>query len=164
MTSNGLPPQLPGFDDPIGLLRACHDKMLAHCDLLEQLLDAPDTAGAQQVVRYFSTSANQHHRDEEEDLFPLINRQSMKIAELIHQLRKQHAQLTSLNALLPALSVPKTVSMRIFALTQPLRTLCREHIQRENRELLPLASSSLSRQQLGAVGEKWQARRGYVAM
>lgn len=169
MSNSGIPKQLPGFDDPIGLLRACHDKMLAHCDLLEQLLDTPDNAGAQQVVRYFSTSATLHHRDEEEDLFPLINRQSMKIAELIHQLRNQHAQLDQLwSELSPALrSVPKDGFHADFrANAAKFCTLCREHIQRENRELLPLASSSLSRQQLGIIGEKMAARRGvrYSAM
>ena len=163
MNKNGMPEPLPGFDNPIGLLRACHDKILAHCALLEQLLESPDTAMAQQVVRYFSTSAIQHHRDEEEDLFPLINRQSMKIAELVHQLRQQHEQLDQLwSSLAPALrSLPKDgFDAEFRARATEFCTLYREHIQRENRELLPLASSSLSRQQLGVVGEKMAARRG----
>lgn len=163
MTANGLPDQLPGFDDPIGLLRACHGKMLAHCDLLEQLLDTPDSSHAQQVVRYFSSSAVMHHRDEEEDVFPLINRQSMKIAELLHQLRRQHKELDELWAgLQPALrAMPKDGFDADFrAGATRFCTLCREHIQRENRELLPLASSSLSSQQLGMIGEKMAARRG----
>ena len=53
MTHNGLPEQLPGFDDPLGLLRACHDRMLAHCELLESLAESPDSKVAQQVLRYF---------------------------------------------------------------------------------------------------------------
>jgi hemerythrin-like domain-containing protein len=160
---NGLPEPLPGFDDPVGLLRACHDRILQHCELLERLPETPDSATARQVVRYFTTSAVQHHRDEEEDLFPLINRQSMKIAELVFQLRKQHVQLDELwNALLPQLrSVPQEGFDADFrARTAEFCTLYREHIQRENRELLPLISSSLSRQQLGMVGEKMAARRG----
>ena len=73
MNNTGLPDTLPGFDDPIGLLRACHEKMLAHCDLLAALLDKDtldDEAreAARNLVRYFSQSAPLHHRDEEEDL------------------------------------------------------------------------------------------------
>jgi hemerythrin-like domain-containing protein len=163
MNNTGMPEPLPGFDDPIGLLRACHDKMLAHCALLEQLLDTPDASTAQQVVRYFSTSATLHHRDEEEDLFPLINRQSMKIAELVHQLRKQHEQLDQLwTAMAPVLrSLPKDgFDAQFRARASEFCALSREHIQRENREFLPLAASSLSRQQLGVIGEKMAARRG----
>lgn len=163
MTADGLPDNLPGFDNPIGLLRACHDRILQHCELLERLLDTPDPAIAQQVVRYFSTSARLHHRDEEEDVFPLINRQSMKIADLIHQLRRQHEKLDQLWAsLAPALrTVPKQgFDAEFRACVTEFCTLSREHVQRENREFLPLASSSLSSQQLGIIGEKMAARRG----
>jgi hemerythrin-like domain-containing protein len=163
MNRNGIPEPLPGFDDPVGLLRACHDRMLLHCGLLEQLLESPDSAKAQQVVRYFSTSATLHHRDEEEDLFPLINRQSMKVAELLHELRKQHVRLDELwNTLSAHLrNIPaEGFDADFHTRATEFCTLCREHVQRENRELLPLVSSSLSRQQLGMVGEQMAARRG----
>ena len=163
MTADGLPQPLPGFDDPVGLLRACHTRMLEHCELLEHLLEQPDPAQAQQVVRYFQTSAALHHRDEEEDLFPLINRQSLKVAELVHQLRVQHTRMEQLwQELLPQLqTLPKEGGAEEFrSRVNEFCTLYREHIQRENRELLPLASSSLSRSQLGMLGEKMAARRG----
>ena len=163
MTHNGLPEQLPGFDDPLGLLRACHDRMLAHCDLLERLAESPDSKVAQQVLRYFATSATQHHRDEEEDLFPLLNRQSMKIADLIFALRREHAELDRLWSLispnlkkLPAGGVDDDTRAAITAFCE----LCRNHIRRENREFLPLAASSLSSTQLGIIGESMAKRRG----
>jgi len=163
MTDNGLPEQLPGFDDPLGLLRACHDRMLAHCDLLENLLETPDNAAARQVLRYFTTSATQHHRDEEEDLFPLLNRQSMKIADLIFALRREHTELERLwNVIAPVLNrLPADgpdddTRMAITAYCE----LCRNHIRRENREFLPLAASSLSSEQLGIIGESMAKRRG----
>jgi hemerythrin-like domain-containing protein len=163
MNDNGLPEDLPGFDDPIGLLRACHEKMLAHLDLLEGLVASPDTASAQQVVRYFTSSAPLHHRDEEEDLFPRLNRQSIKIAELIYSLKKDHEQLDRLWSelapvlrQLPADGLESTFIEQVHAFCK----LCREHIQRENREFLPLAAGSLSQQELGAVGEAMAARRG----
>lgn len=163
MNGKQLTDNLPGFDDPIGLLRACHEKMLAHLDLLEGLLATPDTAAAQQVVRYFTTSAVQHHRDEEEDLFPRLNRQSIRIAELVFALKQDHQQLDRLwEGLAPALKKPPADGFDA-TFREQAETFCRlyrEHIQRENREFLPIAASSLSRQQLGAIGEAMAARRG----
>lgn len=163
MNDTGLPEELPGFDDPIGLLRACHEKMLAHLDLLEGLTTTADAATARQVVRYFTTSAPLHHRDEEEDLFPRLNRQSMKIAELIFSLKKEHEQLDQLwDQLTPGLKQLPADGFDTAFIEQAnaFCTLCRAHIQRENREFLPLVASSLSQQELGAVGEAMASRRG----
>jgi len=163
MNGNGLPDQLPGFDDPIGMLRACHEKILAHCDLLEGLLDTPDRDTATQVHRYFSTSAPLHHSDEEEDLFPRINRQSLKIAELVHNLKKEHRELDSLWGRIAAdlKSLPQTGFSEDFLVAA--REFCRinrTHVTVENMELLPMATGILSHEELGAVGESMAARRG----
>ena len=168
MSDTGLPEKLPGFDDPIGLLRACHEKMLAHCELLTALadkdtLDAAARESARNINRYFSQSAPQHHRDEEDDLFPRINRQSLKIAELIHTLKKEHETLDVLwNSLAPELKQPPEdgFSSAFKQAAKEFSSLCTQHTARENRELLPLASNSLSRQTLLEIGEKMAARRG----
>ena len=168
MSDSGLPEPLPGFDDPIALLRACHEKMQSHCDLLAALLDKEtldDEAreAARNLVRYFSQSAPLHHRDEEEDLFPRINRQSLKIAELVHGLKKEHQTLDALwDNIVPELKkLPAAGFSEAFKQSaMEFSTLCREHIGRENRELLPLATNSLSRQALAEIGESMAARRG----
>jgi hemerythrin-like domain-containing protein len=113
--------------------------------------------------RYFSQSAPLHHRDEEEDLFPRINRQSLKVAELVHDLKKEHETLDALwNSLAPDLKkLPAAGFSDAFKQSaMEFSTLCREHIARENRELLPLASNSLSQQALAEIGESMAARRG----
>ena len=168
MNNTGLPDTLPGFDDPIGLLRACHEKMQAHCDLLTALIDKEDLddearAAARKVSRYFSQSAPLHHRDEEEDLFPRINRQSLKVAELLHSLKKEHEQLDTLwnNIASDLKKLPADGFSDGFKQSaMEFSTLCREHIALENRELLPLASNSLSQQALAEIGESMAARRG----
>jgi hemerythrin-like domain-containing protein len=168
MSDTGLPEMLPGFDDPIGLLRACHEKMLTHCELLAALLDKSslDNEGreaARKVSRYFSQSAPLHHRDEEDDLFPRINRQTLKVAELVHGLKKEHETLDALwNSIAPELKkLPADGFSDAFKQSaMEFSTLCREHIGRENRELLPLASNSLSQQALAEIGEAMAARRG----
>ena len=163
MTSTGLPEELPGFDDPIGLLRACHDRILDHCDLLEGLLEQPDRETATRVHRYFNTSAPLHHRDEEEDLFPRINRQSLKIAELVHGLKQEHQELNRLWGRIAAdlKSLPQDgFSSGFLEAAHEFCRLNRAHVMLENRELLPMASGILSRQDLGAIGETMAARRG----
>ena len=171
MNEQGLPEALPGFDDPLALLRACHQKLLAHCDLLETLVTQLRSGGlddvarktAQDLTRYFSSSAPLHHRDEEEDLFPRINRQSLRIAELVHNLKRQHQQLDTLwETLAPELRrIPEDGFSSAFLETAGrFCELSREHIKLENMELLPLVASSLSRQELGYVGEAMAKRRG----
>jgi len=171
MNEQGLPEQLPGFDDPIGLLRACHAKMLAHCDLLQSLVTqarggAPDDAtrkAAQDITRYFSSSAPLHHRDEEEDLFPRINRQSLRIAELVHNLKQEHRELDVLwESLLPELKRIPAEGFSDAFLDAATRfcELCRAHVNRENMELLPLVASSVSQRELGYIGEAMAQRRG----
>jgi hemerythrin-like domain-containing protein len=161
--NNGLPDELPGFDDPIGMLRACHEKILAHCDLLEGLLNTPDRDTATQVHRYFSISAPLHHRDEEEDLFPRISRQSLKIAELVHNLKKEHQELDSLwdRIAVEMKSLPQDgFSEDVLDAAREFCRINRTHVTVENMELLPMASGILSQQDLGAVGESMAARRG----
>ena len=76
----GLPDNLPGFDEPLALLRACHTRILDHCELLEQLVTKVKAQGdeteirdtARKLITYFSNSARLHHRDEENDLFPRL--------------------------------------------------------------------------------------------
>lgn len=163
MSNNGFPEPLPGFDDPIGLLRACHKKMLAHCELLEGLPGAPDTAVAQQVLRYFSTNALTHHRDEEEDLFPRLNRQSMKLADLVHRLKREHTELDRLWADIATGLRQIATTHDEPAFSEAVSVYCallRDHITRENAEFLPLAASSLSQAALGEIGEAMAARRG----
>ena len=171
MTENKRPDDLPGFDEPLALLRACHEKILAHCDLLEGLVAhmagaGPDTEArktAERITRYFLTSARLHHRDEEEDLFPRLNRQSLKIAELVYALKKEHEQLETLwETLSPELKrLPGEGFSEEF--TRAASDFCGlyiQHIERENMEFLPLATSSLSQQELVEIGESMAERRG----
>jgi hemerythrin-like domain-containing protein len=171
MSDNDLPGNLPGFDDPLALLRACHTHILDHCELLERIAErlADGTAdeatreAARKVVRYFSTSARLHHQDEEQDLFPRLIRQSLKMADLIHALRQVHAELDVLwTGLEPELKRFPNVGDAETFMEQASRfcELNREHIRRENMDFLPLADSSLSSRQLKDIGVAMAGRRG----
>jgi hemerythrin-like domain-containing protein len=171
MDEKGLPETLPGFDQPLALLRACHMKILAHCELLEHLVANLDDTGketenrsaARQVTTYFSTSARLHHQDEEIDLFPLLTRQSLKLADLVHSLKQEHLELDTLwESIAADLKRLQDITDHA-ALADRVHAFCelnRRHVRRENMEFLPRAESSLSSQQLKDLGATMAARRG----
>ena len=171
MTEEKLHNTLPGFDEPLALLRACHKNITDHCEQLENLITHTGTQGiddeahkaARNIVRYFSTSALLHHRDEEEDLFPRLNRQSIRIAELIRDLKQEHEKLDQLWELIsPELKkLPDDkFSDGFLQASSEFCALSRQHVNRENMEFLPLAANSLSQLELTDIGESMAARRG----
>ncbi len=169
--SDTLTPEIPNFDDPLGLLRACHDRMLANCDTLEKLLphlrdkglDEEARTAISRLVHYFSTSAVHHHEDEEQDLFPLLNGQSLKLAEIIYRLKQEHLQLDKLWQQLAADLKQGSSLLENPDLENHITQFCtayREHIDLENRELLFMAQHSLSTRQIEDIGRAMAKRRG----
>src|SRR5687768_11399199 len=77
-----LPKPVAAFDEPLEMLEACHQKIEAQLATLERILphlrqhgaDADAKSAARAVMRYFDTAGVLHHRDEDEDLFPLLRR------------------------------------------------------------------------------------------
>src|SRR5262249_62212944 len=70
----------PRFDEPLELLEACHARIETQLAMLERLVthvaqhgcDLGAREAARFIMRYFDTAGVQHHRDENEDLFPLL--------------------------------------------------------------------------------------------
>jgi hemerythrin-like domain-containing protein len=71
-----------GFDQPLQLWLACHDRVRRMTGLLERLREHLQNMGADDAARvtattirrYFTEAAPRHHQDEEIDLFPLLRR------------------------------------------------------------------------------------------
>lgn len=172
MENNDLfPSAAPDFGDPLSLLRACHDRILRHCDTLLKLaahleekgVDDEARTAAAQVRRYFSTAGRHHHQDEEEDLFPRIARQSLKLADLVHGLREDHVRMDALWAELePLLARPEEAAGadRFQPLVREFTDAYRDHIQRENEDLLEMAQHILSGKEIKQLGEQMARRRG----
>ena len=163
--------QTPDFSNPLAVLRECHDNMLAHCEVLDTLpayirehgLDAEARGRITRTVQFFTSVAVQHHQDEETDLFPILNRQSLKLADIVFRLRKDHEQLHQLWDTLfldfkkgPALAEDQAFATHVAEFC----TAYREHIKRETRELLSMAQHILSHQQLEDIGRAMARRRG----
>jgi len=172
MNENTLfPPAAPDFSDPLGLLRACHERVLKHCDTLVNLaahlgdkgLDQDAREAAASVHKYFSVAGKHHHQDEEQDLFPRLARQSLKLADLVHQLKQDHERLDGLWAELePLLARPAKIedSSTFLEQAQQYADAYRAHVRRENEELLDMAQHIFGSDELKQIGEKMAARRG----
>jgi len=169
--SESLVPELPDFDDPLGVLRACHERMLAHCNLLRKLpghiadsgVDDEVRSAIRRIVTYFSTSAVHHHQDEEQDLFPILNRQSLKLADIVYRLKQDHEKLDQLWQQLSAdLNKPAALPENA-AFAAHIEDFCdayTSHIAAENEELLSMAQHILSHKQLQELGKSMARRRG----
>ena len=104
-----------------------------------------------------------HHQDEEQDLFPRLARQSLKLADRVHRLKKDHEAIDALwEPLATLLARPATIedSAAFLEQAQQFTDLYRAHVRKENEELLDMAQHIFSRDDLNAIGEKMAERRG----
>ena len=165
-----MPKPAPGFDDPLGLLRACHERILGHCDTLERLVSHLRQHGADQdaqlaatrILRYFQVGAPLHHEDEERDLFPVLRAHSGFPAiqhRALENLVVQHHELDrlwiQLEAALQVISGGAPADLPV----QPFVALTRAHIAVEEREIFPLAERYLDAAALAVLSRAMQARR-----
>lgn len=164
-----------GFDTPLALLSACHERIAKQCTTLQRLpahlaVHGADDAARQavaQVMRYFDTAGRLHHQDEEEDLFPALfeamaGSDAVCLHEMHARITREHRALdaawqTLYTQLVPLKEGNATAldpqSVEDFALRH------RRHIDFEEGELLPLAARLLSDAQLQVIGQAMRARR-----
>ncbi|MFO7593029.1 MAG: hemerythrin domain-containing protein [Pseudomonadota bacterium] len=170
-TSNPFPSAAPDFSDPLGLLRACHERIFRHCDTLEKLPTHIAEKGADRefreavakIHRYFTTAAKHHHADEERDLFPLLVRRSLDMADTIDRLKQEHEHLDALwKDLEPLLAKPSTIKDPP-TLETPARHFAeanRNHAQKENEEILDVVRHLFSNEDIKKLGRSMAERRG----
>src|SRR3546814_4094799 len=90
--------EFPGFsgpaastEAPLEMLAACHIRIERHCatlrrqaaHLTEHGADADARTAAMHVMRCFDTAAEQHHADEEVDLFPRSEEHTSELPTLM---------------------------------------------------------------------------------
>src|SRR5688572_13910692 len=157
-------------------LAACHERIEQELQTLEQLArdlaargsGAAAQSAARDVLHYFDTAGAQHHRDEDEDLFPLLRGLAgglgrSEVAAVIDELEREHATMHAqwqrlregLNAVARAVDrALDTEEVARFA------WLYRRHMERENAAVLPFAREALSQEQQAALDERMTARSG----
>jgi hemerythrin-like domain-containing protein len=168
----------PGWDGPLELLEACHERIQAQLSTLERLGPHLETQGcdaearsiAQAVLRYFDTSGTWHHQDEDHDLFPVLRvkaaatgRQDVTAAieELLQEHETMQAQWERLRERLKAI----TAGEPRLAVEDVARFawLYRRHMDREATLVLPFARQALDSDERAALGKRMAARRNTAA-
>ena len=173
--TDSLLPQAPSLDEPLEILEACHDRIEAQLKTLERLLDHLPQYGADEqarqaahnVLRYFALAGPNHHEDEERNLFPtLLARASVEEVEqvrsLVYDLLADHSQMASALEIVReqlALIVDGAGAAFDETAVRRLIGLYRKHIDKENRDLLPLSRRLLWPSDIKALSHAMTARR-----
>jgi len=162
----------PGFDTPLDMLHACHERIMDQCATLQKLMshlpmhgcDEQAQQAAQAIMRYFDTAGKFHHQDEEDDLFPLLracnNDEANKLAE---RLVDEHLYLDEIWLVLRS-KLQEVAEGKLKALDRMMiadfSLAYGRHVMLENTKLLPLAARLLNEQQLQNMGKNMASRRG----
>ena len=167
----------PGFEDPVEILNACHEKVRHFATLTIRLRDYLQKVGvdvtaveaASRIRRYFNQAAVLHHQDEELDLFPALmalkegmisasSKESLVLS--IQSLQREHETLgeawSQIDRWLQSIesgvlySEPACVDLFAHAYTN--------HADREENEIYPF-SKHLDKSVLGKIGLNMVERR-----
>jgi hemerythrin-like domain-containing protein len=167
-----------GFDQPLALWEACHDRVRRMIGLLQRLAEHIEKIGvdenaritATSIRRYFDEAAPRHHDDEEIDLFPrLLARMDAKgatpeagrVAAAIETLRADHNEMKSMWAALrgPLAQIEAGEAATLDDATVALFAMrYRHHV--EDTQIAPALRRWLTKSDLDAVGKAMAERRG----
>lgn len=168
----------PGFDDPIGLLSACHRRVERFLGVLRLVANEPPgpLAGEApealaQALRYFHEAGPRHTADEEESLIPrLLALGHARVGALqprIAALHADHRAAEALHAEVAELgqawlegALDEASRGRLGAAVEALEAIYTPHIAFEDEELFPLAERLLSLEERLAIGREMAGRRG----
>jgi hemerythrin-like domain-containing protein len=165
-----------GFDQPIEMWLACHQRVERFAALLGRLAEHLGTRGADEdaqvtatsIRRYFNEAAPRHHEDEEVDMFPrlrerLDSERDRTVLDVLDQVEADHLEMAGLwkrlDALLAGIARGKAVTLE-KPLIDRFATMYRHHIDAEERVLLPALKKALGKSDWQAVGRAMAERRG----
>lgn len=174
--SNALFDPAPDFDQPIAVLKHCHDKIRKQLKTLEKLsthlpefganLDAKQ--GAIAILRYFNEAAPKHHADEEEDLMPMLQNtatgeDAIRLRGLMPEILFEHRQMEalweSLARQLQQISSADSTDLSDDAVRQFIG-LYTSHMEKEETHIAPMAKKLFSAAQMTQLGQAMRSRRG----
>ena len=167
---------VPGFDQPIAVLKHCHDKIRKQLTTLQNLLahlpEQGNTAEAQQaakaVLQYFNKAAHLHHDDEEQDLMPMLQatatgEDATLLGTLVPEILADHQRMDQAwSALRPQLdAIADGASTELSASNvNAYVDAYHAHMSKEEGQLAPMAKRLFSPQQMAQLGTAMQRRRG----
>lgn len=161
----------PSYDDPLGLLRACHDRILGYCDTLERLAEHLVELGANgdarlaatRIRHYFRVAGPEHHADEEQQLFPWLLAQPdfpQLLRAAVKNLATQHRDLEAAWQVLDAdLALVEREELPEMLHLEPFISMNRAHVALENGEIFPIAEKLLDEDEARQLGSAMAKRR-----
>ena len=167
---------VPGFDQPIAVLKHCHDKIRKQLTTLQNLLghlgQNGNTPEAQQaakaVLQYFNKAAHLHHDDEEQDLMPMLQAtatgdDAALLVTLVPEILADHQRMDqawlTLRPELDAIAAG-TDSQLSHDGVRDYVAAYQAHMAKEEGQLAPMAKRLFSAQQMEQLGTAMQRRRG----
>jgi hemerythrin-like domain-containing protein len=165
----------PGFEDPIGLMVACHRRIERFLAVMIDVairrsgstLTETDRSAMETALRYFRDAAPHHTADEEYDLFPALAQADGQVVCELPDLEHDHRRAERLHSTVDELGL---AWLRDDALNESnirdlqsalddLAALYREHIRTEEERVFPEAQRTLSQQDLEKIGRDMASRR-----
>lgn len=173
---NSLFDNAPGFDQPLAVLKHCHDRIRKQLATLDKLLqhlpehgsDEQAMQAAKAVLRYFKEAAPLHHEDEEVDLLPTLHstatgEDAVLLQEYLPLILEQHhqmaAQWTVLEQQLLAIANGESAQLSATDVAQ-FKEIYAGHMQIEETKIAPMAMRIFSETQMRKLGTAMQQRRG----
>lgn len=174
--THALPETAPGFDQPIAVLKHCHERIRKQLATLEKLLPHLAAHGADEqarqaaaaVIKYFDKAAHLHHDDEEQNLFPMLlatagGEDGALLAtlgpEIVGEHRQMDAMWQSLHEQLRGIA-DGSAAVLSGNNVQRFADMYRAHMEKEEKHIAPMALRLFSREQMAALGTAMQQRRG----
>jgi len=168
------------FSNPLGVMSDCHRRIEHFLHLLITVtaqarggaLSAEQRDAMEVALRYFEEAEPKHTADEEESLFPRLrasqHSRTPEALAIVDALAEDHEVAQAHHARVSILGHRWLAEGRLSAAAahelatrlDALATLYRRHIPVEDGELLPLARSILSAEDIAALGGEMAARRG----
>jgi hemerythrin-like domain-containing protein len=151
------------FMGPIDILISEHALVVAGLDTLDRAVRARGPAMGR-LLDFFDEFLDRHHHTKEEDeLFPAMIAEGFPSrGGPITVMLGEHDRGRSLVAAMRG-ALADGADERFADLARSFSALLRDHIQKENHVLFPMAMRAVSPAKLEALGERWEATAGVTS-
>ncbi|MES2261113.1 MAG: pyridoxamine 5'-phosphate oxidase [Pseudomonadota bacterium] len=174
--STSLIDTAPDFDQPIAVLKHCHDRIRKQLDTLGKLpahlpvhgADDDARKAAQAVLKYFGNAAHLHHDDEEQNLLPMLQTTAQGadaalLAEMVPRILRQHQEMDadwlSIKPQLDAIAAGSGTALSGDAVQRYIADYT-AHMEQEEQHIAPMAKRLFNPQQMQELGDAMRQRRG----
>lgn len=173
-----LPEPAPSFDQPVAVLKHCHDRIRKQLSTLAKLVahlpahgaDRDAQQAARAILSYFDKAAGLHHDDEEHDLIPMLQASASGedaelLAGLVPQLLQEHTQMEALwerlRGALAEIAEGRAAALDGATVAQFVDAYTR-HMEMEEGRIAPMALRLFTPEQTAQLGRAMQERRGLL--